>query len=118
MKCTALLIASTLASLLAYAGNEAAIANVPRGPYVPPAARKPSADAPAGAALQAKVATRLAERFSAADALGAGTISRAQAQRAHWGYVAEHFDAIDVNRTGRVSLEDVKRYMRTKGAAL
>lgn len=116
MTATRFLFAALLAGLVHANDATPPIATVPRDPYVPPAARRSSSDAPAGAALQAKVTQKLAARFANADAQRAGTITREQARRAHWGYVADNFDRIDAAGTGRVSLDDVKRYMRANGA--
>jgi hypothetical protein len=87
-----------------------------RDPYVPPAARKPTSNAPAGRELQAMVADKLSRRFAAADVEHAGSITLKQAQAANWGYVAEHFDAIDSRHNGRVSLADIQRHLRAAGA--
>lgn len=111
----------TLACLLpaALAADEASLAALPHAdPYLPPAARHPIANAPAGEALKAKVAQKLAKRFDEADADHTGTVTREQAMRAGWGFVAQHFDNIDVQHSGKVSLDDIRRYMRSRGAAL
>ncbi len=72
-----------------------------------------------GAALAAQVEERLREQFeSAPQAKRAGLLTRDQARAAGLGFVADNFDAIDVNHTGAVSFEDVKAFMRSRGAKL
>ena len=72
-----------------------------------------------GAALAAEVEQRLREQFeSAGEAKRAGVITRGEARAAGLGFIANNFDAIDVNRTGAVSFEDVLTFMRSRGAKL
>jgi hypothetical protein len=88
-------------------------------PWVPPDARKPPASAPTqGAALREQVERKLRQRFDAADVNGTGAITRAQASAAGLGFVVQHFNEIDAQRTGFVRFEDVKRYLRGHGAQL
>jgi hypothetical protein len=90
-----------------------------RDPWVPPELRKaPSAPAPQGAALRAQVERKLRAGFDAADASGSGTLTREQARGAGLGYIVKHFDEIDRQRAGAVSFDDVKRFLRTRGAQL
>jgi hypothetical protein len=89
-----------------------------RDPWVPPAVReqvRPAAPTH-GSALRAQVERKLRDRFDAADARREGSITREQARAARLGFVDEHFDAIDEARKGRVTFEDVKRYLRARGA--
>ncbi|MBU9613274.1 EF-hand domain-containing protein [Burkholderia multivorans] len=84
-------------------------------PYVPPAARRPTAGTQTtGAALHAQVVRKLARQFSAADTQNTGSITEAQARAAGLGYVANHFRQIDASGSGRVSFSDVQRYMQTR----
>ncbi|MBN3748345.1 EF-hand domain-containing protein [Burkholderia sp. Se-20373] len=84
-------------------------------PYVPPAARKPTAGTQTtGAALHAQVVRKLARQFSAADAQNTGSITESQARAAGLGYVANHFRQIDSGGNGRVSFADVQRYMQAR----
>ena len=76
----------------------------------------PIAPATQGPALKAQVESKLKSGFDAADVDGSGTITQAQARAAGLGLVADNFPAIDTARTGRVSFEDFKRYLRRKGA--
>lgn len=88
-------------------------------PYVPPAAR-PHAVAPptTGATLDAQVEAKLARAFVAADVSRSGSLTREQARAAGLGYVVRHFDAIDRSRSGTVRFDDVKRFLRERGAKL
>lgn len=87
-------------------------------PYVPPAARKPTAGTQTtGAALHAQVVSKLARQFRAADTQNTGSLTEAQARAAGLGYVANHFRQIDASGSGRVSFSDVQRYMQSQGAA-
>lgn len=90
-----------------------------RDPWVPPELRKaPAAPSPQGAALRARVERKLKTQFDAADVTGSGSLTREQARAAGLGYVARHFDEIDRQRAGAVSFDDVKRFLRTRGAQL
>ncbi|PCE29448.1 EF-hand domain-containing protein [Burkholderia ubonensis] len=87
-------------------------------PYVPPAARKPTAGTQTtGAALHAQVVAKLARQFRAADTQNTGSVTEAQARAAGLGYVANHFRQIDSTGSGRVSFSDVQRYMQTRDAS-
>ncbi|VWC15929.1 2-oxoglutarate dehydrogenase E3 [Burkholderia lata] len=87
-------------------------------PYVPPAARKPTAGTrTTGAALHAQVVRKLARQFSAADSQNTGSITESQARAAGLGYVANHFRQIDSGGNGRVSFADVQRYMQARSTS-
>ena len=90
-----------------------------RDPSVPPELRnaKP-APATHGTALQAQVERKLRESFDAADVARAGALTREQAQAAGLGVVANNFDRIDTAKTGKVTFEDLKKYLRARGAKL
>ena len=95
-----------------------AVAQQPlRDPWVPPAARH-AASAPTtqGAALNAQVEKKLRASFDAADADHDGTLTLDEARAARFGMVADHFDRIDAAKSGRVGFEDLKRYLRGRGA--
>jgi hypothetical protein len=132
-------LAASLAMAMAMALPSPAIAadataQVPmRDPWVPPAARR-AASAPTtqGAALGAQVEKKLRTSFDAADADHDGTLTRDEARAARFGMVADHFDRIDTAKRGRadsasdridtakrgrVGFEDLKRYLRGRGAA-
>jgi len=95
-------------------------------PGRPPAAARQAAQAeirtrPAsvGATLDGDAERLLRASFDAADAAHRGTLSRAEAQAGGFGWIANHFDAIDTRHAGRVSFDDVRRYLgsRRTGAA-
>jgi hypothetical protein len=90
-----------------------------RDPWVPPEARQPPSAPPTqGAALREQVERKLKHDFAAADVTGTGTLTREQAQAAGLGYIARHFDQIDRSKSGVVRFDDVKRYLRERGAQL
>ncbi|HMC15852.1 MAG TPA: EF-hand domain-containing protein [Albitalea sp.] len=90
-----------------------------RDPWVPPQARQPSTTAPTeGAALRAQIEAKLRAGFEAADTKRSGALTRDQARAAGLGIVADNFDRIDTQRRGRVSFDDLKRYLRSQGADL
>jgi hypothetical protein len=82
-------------------------------PYVPPHVKRvgPPPIETRGDALKAQVERKLRDQFDAADTAKSGMLTRAQAQAAGFGYVAENFDAIDTRRAGVVRFEDLKRYL-------
>jgi hypothetical protein len=90
-----------------------------RDPWVPPDARRPSATPPTeGSALRAQVERKLKQDFDAADLSHTGALTRQQAVSAGLGFIAQHFDEIDRQKTGAVRFDDVKRYLVEHGAAL
>ncbi len=109
-------------SMLLAAG--AALQAAPRlDPGAPPASAQQAARAenrvrPAsvGAVLDADAERHLRDSFDAADTAHLGTLSRAEAQAGGFGWIANHFDAIDTQHAGRVSFDDVKRYLKSRGA--
>ena len=110
------------ALILALLAASAAAGAAPHlDPGQPPAAARQAAQAeirarPAsvGATLDADAERLLRASFDAADAAHRGTLSRAEAQAGGFGWIANHFDAIDTRRAGRVSFDDVKRYMGSR----
>jgi len=90
-----------------------------RDPWVPPELRTPPrSPAPQGAALRAQVERKLKAGFDRADVDRSGTVTRDQARAAGLGYLVKHFDDIDRQRAGAVSFDDVKRFLRGRGAQL
>ena len=88
-------------------------------PWVPPHLRKAAPRPPAaGADLKAAVERKLRASFDAADTAAAGSVTREQAQAAGLGFVVKNFDRIDAGGTGRVTFDDLKRYLRAQGADL
>jgi len=55
---------------------------------------------------------RSSDQFRGADADGNGMLSRAEVDRAA-PRLAQHFDAIDVNRDGQISPEEIRAFRRT-----
>jgi hypothetical protein len=90
-----------------------------RDPWVPPELRTLAATpAPQRAALRAQVERKLKSGFDRADVDRSGTVTRDQARAAGLGYIVNHFDDIDRQRAGAVSFDDVKRFLRGRGAQL
>ncbi|MBV8049167.1 MAG: EF-hand domain-containing protein [Paludibacterium sp.] len=90
-------------------------------PYVPPrvkarARAKGVAPMTTGATLQAQALGKLQKKFNEADSDHSGRVSKAQAQRAGFGYMVNHFDAIDTHHRGSVSFDELKTYLRASGA--
>jgi hypothetical protein len=86
-----------------------------RDPAVPEALRHTTpAPATRGAALQAQVEAKLRARFEGADTNHEGHISRAQAEAAGFGYVVQHFEAIDAARQGSVSWAQVRAHLEQR----
>lgn len=115
---TAALVFGLLAAAAAAAAPTPA--ELPQGgdPYLPPALRRaPTQTSPSGAALQAKVEQKLRETFDAADIARSASLTREQAARAGWAMVIQEFDRIDTARNGRVSFEDITRFVRARNAS-
>jgi hypothetical protein len=91
---------------------QTAIADPGPGPSLPPGLRTPSAQPPAsGQALRNEAMQKLKRRFDEADVDASGSLTREEAQRAGLGYVVASFDDIDSARRGKVSFDDVKKFM-------
>ena len=98
----------------------AATVEVPmRDPWVPPELAKQARVRPAssGAELRTQVERKLRARFEAA-AGPDGLVTREAARAAGLGLIERDFDAIDRRRAGRVSFEDYREFLRSRGAAL
>ena len=113
------LMLGALAATQAAAGAETAPAL--RDPWVPPPVRAQAqaegrSEPTRGAALAAQVERKLRRRFEAADAAGSGRITREQARAAGLGRIADDFERIDAAGSGSVSFDEVKRYLRARGA--
>ena len=102
------------------ADNPPASAQTPmRDPWVPPDARKPStAPSTTGAALREQVERKLKRAFDEADTGHTGALTREQAKAHGLGYISDHWDEIDRRNSGVVRFDDVKRFLRERGAKL
>ena len=116
MRTTTLLITLWAAATLAQAAPHL-------DPGAPPLATQQAAQAesrtrPAsvGATLQADAERHLRASFDAADSAHRGTLSREEAQAGGFGWIAQHFEAIDTRHAGRVSFDDVRRYLKLPDA--
>ena len=58
---------------------------------------------------------RFTERFKKADADGNGVLSRAEAEKGMRRLV-RHFDAIDANRDGQVTMDEIRAARKARGA--
>jgi hypothetical protein len=119
--------AAAALALLAAAPLQAQVADAPaansevpiRDPWVPPALRKSAKAVPTeGATLQAQVEQKLRADFDRADVNRTGTLTREQAGAAGLGFIAQHFDEIDTRKSGKVAFDDLKRFLRARGARL
>lgn len=103
--CRALVLLAADASAQAGAGYP--------GPSLPPALRNPSPQAPAsGQALRNEAMQKLKKRFEEADLDASGSLTRDEAERAGLGFVVASFDQIDSAKRGKVSFDDVKKFMQ------
>lgn len=117
----AVIVAGTAPPLRAATAQSppATIETTIRDPWVPPELRTPAPIvAPQGAALRAQVERKLKAGFDRADVDRSGTVTRDQARAAGLGYIVKHFDDIDRQHAGAVSFDDVKRFLRARGAQL
>ena len=115
----ALKLIGALAGSMAFAAFAQTMETPMLDPWVPPALRKAAPRPPAeGMELKAQVERKLRASFDAADVTGAGSLTREQALAAGLGFVVKNFDRIDAAGTGRVTFDDLKRYLRTQGAEL
>lgn len=89
-------------------------------PCVPASVRqKVMAAAPMPAqTLPEAVTQRLKARFDAADVNRTGTLTRAQAEAGGFGFIALNFEAMDRQGRGVVSFDDIRTFLRARGAKL
>jgi len=86
------------------------------GPYLPPQLRSPEPQTPAsGQALKNEAMQKLQRRFEEADLDASGSVTQDEARRAGLGFVDLNFDQIDSAGRGKVSFDDVKRFMAQRG---
>ena len=108
-----------LAVAMALTAGAAAMETPMLDPWVPPSLRKTAPRPPTeGVELKAQVERKLRASFDAADVAHAGSLTRDQARAAGLGFIVNNFDRIDAAGTGRVTFDDLKRYLRTQGADL
>ncbi|MES2319136.1 MAG: EF-hand domain-containing protein [Pseudomonadota bacterium] len=103
--------------LATLAGGAAAQDGRPNpGPSLPPHLRNPTTtQAPAsGQALRNEAMQKLKRRFDEADLDANGSLTREEAQRGGLGYVFVSFDEIDSAGRGKVSFDDVKKFMQQR----
>lgn len=99
--------------VLACGGASAQDRGMDHGPSLPPALRKPAPDAPAsGAALRAQAMQKLRTRFEQADLDASGSLTVDEAHAAGLGYVVTHFRDIDHAGRGKISFDDLKKYLQ------
>lgn len=67
------------------------------------------------AAREQNAVAKLEQRFGAADANHDGKLTKEEAD-GKMPRVHQHFDEIDVNRTGALSLADIEAYLRSAAA--
>lgn len=106
-----------LAALLAAISAGAAAAGQPPSapcadPCVPQRLRNAPAAPPAsGAALQQQAAAKLRQRFNEADLDASGALTIEEARKAGLGWVVNHFADIDAAHSGKVTFDDMRKYM-------
>ena len=117
MRLIVLACAASCCSMATAAGTS--LRNPLPDPWVPQQLRKAATVSPSqGADLRAQIERKLRDSFDAADVERRGSVTLDEAKRGGLGLVAANFDRIDTARTGRVSFEDVKRYLRAQGGNL
>jgi Ca2+-binding EF-hand superfamily protein len=65
--------------------------------------------------MRAKIEARMQERFRLADKDGDGALSKAEAE-AGMPRMAKHFDAIDVNKDGKITQDELRAYRAKRHA--
>ncbi len=112
----ALALALLLAAAAAHAGPRLDPGRPPSAALQAAQADNRTRPASVGATLDADTERLLRASFDAADPAHRGTLSRAEAQAGGFGWIASHFDAIDTRHAGRVSFDDVRRYLKLRDA--
>ena len=111
-------VAASLSARLPGVAMPPAVIEVPmRDPWVPPELRNAARPkATRAAALDAQVEETLRAEFDRS--APRGSLTREEARAAGLGFVAANFDAIDAARRGTVRFEDLKRFLKERGARL
>lgn len=86
--------------------------------YIPPGVPRSTQPPLSGEALDNYIREQLKQQFNAADTNRTGRVTIKQAEKAGWGYLVNHFNEIDRNKSGSVTFEDILSYMRSQGARL
>lgn len=82
------------------------------GPFFPATRAAPVLPS-TGAALQQQAQQRVDARLGGNTVLSNGAaVTKAQAQSSGLGFVSKHFDEIDAKHTGRVTMSDVRQFIR------
>lgn len=105
------------AGVLAAAGAHAQTDSTVQGPALPPALRSqgPSTTpATSGEALRSEALQKLRRRFEEAELDGDGKLSEDEAKRAGLGFIAGNFAEIDTAKAGKVSFDDVRKFMQQR----
>ena len=119
IRSSVLAITLGIASTLSHGQAPAVSEGVMCDPCVPATVQKKLQAQPVAAStLPEAVASRLKERFDAADLNRSGTLTRAQAEAGGFGFIAQNFDAMDRRKVGAVTFEDVKGFLKARGAKL
>jgi hypothetical protein len=124
MRCLACFIAAALLAPLAPVFGQPASAPARLDPARPPQAvldaaraERRSAQSAAARGVDAEAEAHLRASFDAADRAHRGLLTRDQARAGGFGWIANHFEAIDTRHAGEVSFDDVKRYLQATKAA-
>jgi hypothetical protein len=96
-----------------------ALAQTSTTPATPaPATAAPSTStAPAPAAKKPSHRQTLQQRYDAANTTHDGKLTKDQAAAANWPYVVNNFAAIDKDKKGYVTTDDIRAYARARHAA-
>jgi hypothetical protein len=89
-----------------------------RDPWVPPELRKVAPVPATRGTIAEDVRRKLQASFDAADTARTGTLTREQARRGGFGFLANNFERIDVDGKGTVTFDELLRYLRANGAKL
>lgn len=62
---------------------------------------------------QPRYLAKFEERFRAADKDGDGALTKEEAKAAGLGRIVEHFDRIDANKDGKITIDELRDALRT-----